>query len=137
MALRAGYYGLSKKMLEALENGGGGKYDVVDGSVEISATDPTAVDIGFKPDGVIITASKGSNDMCHVYYAGWKTDKQLRAWNYGTYANNSVVWALPYTGVEVCGIKSIDDTGFTILPYSTDYATDNKVNYIAFKKKED
>lgn len=136
MALPAGRYGVTRAMLDFLKGGGsGGDYDIISDEVLTSSSEPTSVNLGFSPDILLVFASKNTNDMFHVFCKEWKTNKQIRCWDFGSYTNNVILWDLPYTGADTTGIKSIDDAGFTLLPYSGDYTTDGKVSYIAIRKK--
>ena len=135
MALPAGRYGVTKAMLDYLDagGGGGGNYTIVESDVDVSGSAVTKVTLDFKPDILLVYGENNSNHMFFIYDSDCSSSIQIRNWDYLSYKNNVAVWAVPYTGAETNGIKSIDDDGFTLLPYHTDYGT--SVHYLALKRK--
>lgn len=136
MGLPAGRYGVTRAMIDFINNGGGGgggNYDIYEGEVEVSTSQATKVTLEVKPDIILVYGASGTNHMFFVYDSDWSTSLQLRQWKYLTYDESVQIWAVPYTGAEACGIKSVDDDGFTLLPYVADYGP--SVSYLALKRK--
>lgn len=139
LALQAGRYGVTKEMLEYLNNPGGGgssPYDIVEDDVTISETESTGVVIGFKPDVLYIWGKNVNNMLQLVYNKDFDETKQVRSYIFGGY-HGTALWNVPYDGTEANAILSIDDEGFSIFKVqASTYTTDSKMHYIALRKKE-
>ncbi len=138
MALQAGRYGVTKEMLEYLNNPGGGgssDYDIIEDDVTISETESTGVVIGLKPDILYLWGKNGNNMLQLIYNKDFDETKQVRSYIYGGY-HGTALWNVPYTGTEANAILSIDDEGFTIFKIqASTYTTDSKMHYMAIKRK--
>lgn len=138
LALQAGRYGVTKEMLEYLNDPGGGSspYEIVEDDVVISETESTEVVIGFKPDVLYIWGKNVNNMLQLVYNKDFDDTKQVRSYIFGGY-HGTALWNIPYTGTEVNAILSIDDNGFTIFKVqAATYTTDSKIHYIALRRRE-
>lgn len=138
MALKAGRYGVTKEMLAFLDEGGGGgvegKYKIVEDDITVSSTESTVVELGFKPDFLILASKKTNNYSVVMYSPNFLgVDKQYRSYIYGSYAG-SAIFTLPYSGTDTNCLADVTDTGFSIYKWDViNYTVDSKIHYIALK----
>lgn len=140
MALPAGRYGVTKEMLEYLKNPGSAA-TISEGIIEVSSTENTKVELGFKPNFVLVYSKKLSSStvisgMSSVLYdeefvSDLSSVVQLRAYKYGSYSGFAS-YLLPYAGADTNVLASVDDDGFTIGKWDTaNYTEDGTVKYVA------
>lgn len=113
-----GYYPSASKTASQFVPIGGTAQKGSGGTLTLSTTTTTHIELGFKPSYLILTTQKGPFEIVMVYVAALSTTK------YWYHSNNVSGSTYSFNPSGTNGLASIDDDGFTVAKMSASaYAT--------------